>query len=83
MKNRIAHWDPHELAARVKEQVDLEKLIEAKIVRKISMENPELTAFEKHEALSPEHLLNERGLDYVRNNPLNMGDLTFKNNAYH
>ena len=65
-KNRVAHWDPHELAAKVKEQVDLDKLVEDKIVRKISMEHPELTAFEKHEQMSPEQLLNERGLEYVR-----------------
>ena len=33
VKNRIAHWDPYELAAKIKAQVNLDKLVRDKIVR--------------------------------------------------
>jgi len=46
------------------------------------MEAPELTTFAKHDILSHEQIQNERGLQYIRANPLDIGDLGFKNCAY-
>ena len=80
-KSRIAHWDPHELAAKITSQVDIEQLIKDKIVRKPQLETFEISAFQEHAIHSPEYVQNERVANFLRKNPIDIGDLGFKNSA--
>ena len=81
-RNRVGHWDMYELASKIKDQIDIEQLIEDKIIRKTSLETFEFTAFQNFDLHSAEHLQNEKTLAYVKKNPLNLGELGFKNSAY-
>ena len=72
----------YELATKIKDQIDIEQLISDKIIRKTSLETFELSAFQDFDLHSAEHLQNEKTLTYVKNNPLDLGELGFKNSAY-
>ena len=69
------------MAAKIKEQINIDQLVKDKILRQASVESFELTAFKDFDLFSPEQMQNERTLNYVRNNPLDLGDLGFKNLA--
>ena len=82
MKNRVAQWDPYELAAKIKSQIDIDKLLAERILRKNALESTDLIAFQNFAINSAEHIQNEKTLAYVKKNPIDMGDLGFKNSAY-
>ena len=66
VRNRIAHWDPYELADKIKGQIDIEKLLEEKIIKKHHIEAYELTAYKDHVLNSPDHMQNEKTKAYVK-----------------
>lgn len=59
-RNRVGHWDMYELASKIKDQINIEKLLEDKIIRKAQLETFELSAFQDFDLHSPEHLHNEK-----------------------
>jgi len=81
LKSRVAHWDPHELANKIKEQVDFDQLLKDKIISHASLETFEITAFHDYELFTPQQMQNQRALNYVKQNPIDIGDLGFKNLA--
>ena len=72
----------YELASKIRNQIDIEQLIQDKIIRKTTLESFEFTAFQDFDLHSAEHLQNEKTLAYVKKNPLDLGELGFKNSAY-
>ena len=53
-RNRVGQWDMYELASKIKDQIDIEQLLQDKVLRRTSLETFDLSAFENYDLHSVE-----------------------------